>query len=440
MQYLNHLAAAFAATALASPSVWAAWPDRHGPTLDGHVAMADANRLPRKWTASKNVAWKAPLHGSGHSSPVVGGGKVWLTAATEDGKKQFVIGINEQTGDVLHDILLWTNDTVEPLGGAVGFNNYAAPSCTLDDGGVYVHFGSYGTAKLDAVTGEVLWQRRDFPCRHFRGPGSSPLLVDGVLVLTFDGIDQQYTVALDAATGKKLWRTDRSTHYDDLDDTGQPVREGDLRKAYCTPGTATVNGSKQVLSVGSRAMQSYDLQSGEELWTVRHGQYNAAVRPLWLPEKKLVILNTGSRQSRLMAIRLDGTTKGDVTDSHLVWSVDKGNPRFSIPIHHAGRLYQNSDNGVLVCLDVNTGDLLWKGRIRGDYRASPILVGDALYFISEEGRATIVATGDAFNEIAVNEVDEMGTTSCPAVSSGALFIRGKSHLFKISNASKPASE
>lgn len=417
-----------------TPSVEVAhaeWPDRHGPTLDGVVSSDDAVGLPVTWSETENVQWKTELHDLGHSTPVIANGLVWLTAASEDGTKQYVIAIDEQSGKVVHDRLLFENSEVESLGGAVGFNNYAAPSCVLSGDAAFVHFGSYGTARLNPNNAATVWERRDLPCRHFRGPGSSPVLVEGKLILTFDGIDQQYTAALDAETGETLWRTDRSTDYDDLDDAGQPLREGDLRKAYCTPGIARIDGQIQVLSVGSRAMQSYDLESGKELWTVRHEQYNAAMRPLWLPKENLVVINTGSRGARLMAIRMNEATRGDVTDSHVAWSRDKGNSRFAKPIYHAGRIYQTTDNGVLACIDAETGDQIWKGRMKGDYRGSPILAGEHLYFISEDGRATILKTGDEFEEVAVNEVEAMGTTACPAVSKGALFIRGKHHLFKI---------
>ncbi|MEZ6075844.1 MAG: PQQ-binding-like beta-propeller repeat protein [Pirellulaceae bacterium] len=145
----------------------AQWPDRHGPSLDGHVGAADAAALPTSWSETENLAWKAPLHDEGHSSPVIMDGKIWLTAAIADGTKQYVLCIDEATGKVLHDKLLFENDEVEELGGAVGFNNYAAPSPVVAKGAVYVHFGSYGTARLDPETADVVWQRRDLECRHF---------------------------------------------------------------------------------------------------------------------------------------------------------------------------------------------------------------------------------------------------------------------------------
>ena len=413
---------------LSSP---AQWPDRHGPMLNSQVPAEHARKLPTTWSETENIAWKTALHDEGHSSPVIGEGKIWLTAATKDGKKQFVIGIDEESGKILHDFVLFENDKVEGLGGAKGFNNYAAPSCVLGPGAVYVHFGSYGTARLDAETGQVVWQRRDLPCRHYRGPGSSPLLVDGKLILTFDGVDQQYSAALDTETGKTIWRTERSTDYGDIGKDGKPLREGDLRKAYCTPGIATIDGRKQLLSVGSRAMQSYDLNSGKELWQLRHKNYNAGIRPLWLPQEKLALINTGSRGAHLIAVRLGADTRGDITDSHVAWDRDKGNPRFAKPIYHRGMVYQITDTGVVAGIDAKSGEEVWKGRASGNYRSSPILVGEHLYFFSEEGRGTILKTGREFKEVAVNEVEAMGTTACPAVSKGAIFVRGRTHLFKI---------
>lgn len=422
---------ALLATCVTCVPTMAQWPDRHGPSLDGHVAEQDAQDLPIRWSETDNIAWKAPLHDEGHSSPVVLEGRVWLTAATTDGKKQFVICIDEATGEVLLDKLLFENAEVEPLGGATGFNNYAAPSCVLAAGAVYVHFGSYGTARLNAETAEVMWMRRDLKCRHFRGPGSSPVLHDDMLILTFDGIDQQYTVALDCETGKTRWRTDRTTDYDDLDENGLPKREGDLRKAYCTPGFAVVNERVQLLSVGSRAMQSYDVASGKELWTLRHSSYNAGIRPLWLPKEGLALINTGSRGAHLVAVKLDGSTQGDITESHVVWELEKGNPRFSMPIYHDGLVFQINDLGVVVCVDATNGKEMWKARAPGNYRSSPVIAGNRIYFFSEEGLATILEAGPEYSKVASNEVTELGTTACPAISDGAIFIRGKTHLYKI---------
>ena len=211
------------------------WPFRAGPTLNSHVAAEDAEGLPTEWDGATGarIRWKLPLKEFGHSTPVIGDGRIWLTAATEDGKQQFVYCVNQQSGQVIHHKLVFENSDPEPLNNVI--NTYASPSCAMDASGVYVHFGSYGTAKLDPVTAEVIWQRRDIHCRHFRGPGSSPIIFEDLLVLTFDGIDRQFLTALNTSTGETVWLTERSTDYGDLDENGKPKLDGDIRKAYSTP-------------------------------------------------------------------------------------------------------------------------------------------------------------------------------------------------------------
>ena len=167
------------------------WPQFRGPTGDG---MSDATGLPTTFSESENVRWKTPIHDKGWSSPVVWGDQVWLTTATEDGKQMYAICVDLNTGKVLHDIKLW--DIAEPQY-CHPYNSYASPTPAIEAGRVYVHFGAHGTAAIDTETGKVLWVRQDLPCNHFRGPGSSPIIVDDLLVLTFDGFDYNYLVALD---------------------------------------------------------------------------------------------------------------------------------------------------------------------------------------------------------------------------------------------------
>ena len=130
-------------------------------------------------------------------------------------------------------------------------------------------------------------------------------------------------------------------------------------------------------------------------------------------------------------MQVDGTTSGDVTESHVVWERAKGNPRFAKPLYRNGLIFQITDIGVASCIDAASGEELWKDRVPGDYRSSPILAGDHLYFFSEGGRGTVLQAGRTIDEVAVNEVPGMGTTACPAVSDGAIFVRGRNHLYKI---------
>lgn len=403
------------------------WPDKNGPTFDGRALPEAAEGLPTSWSeeTGENIAWKIKIEGAGHSTPVVGEGRVWVTSATVDGKQQFVYGVDAQTGEVLHHKLLFENPQPEPLGQDV--NTYASPSPVLEPGAVYVHFGAYGTARLDSRTGKVVWENRSLQVRHYRGPGSSPILFEDLLILTFDGIDRQYLAAVDKHTGELVWRTDRSTDFKDLGPDGKPRGNGDYRKAFSTPGLVEVAGRMQVVSVGARAAFGYDARTGEEIWTVEHEDYNAAARPVFY--KNLAILNTGSRGAALLAVRLDKTTRGNVSQTHIAWARRQGTPRLPSPALVGDRLYNLFDNGVLYCLNAATGEEIWHGRIGGNFTASPVVANDLLYCCDERGRTSVV-TADQFKVIARNTIEE-GQRATPAVAGGGLYLRTYSHLYKI---------
>lgn len=404
------------------------WPMRSGPTLNGHIAKQDAAGLPTAFdeASGEGIAWKVSVPGFGHSTPIIGHGKIWLTSATEDGTKQFIECFDEATGKTLHHKLLFENSDPEPLNNNI--NTYASPSCVLQDDAVYVHFGSYGTARLDPETAEIVWQRRDIKCRHFRGPGSSPIVFENLLILTFDGIDAQFLTALDCNTGKTVWRTERSTDYGDLDANGKPKRDGDLRKAYSTPSLVKVAGRTQVVSVGSRAAFAYDALTGEEIWGIRHDDFNAAAPAVYFQD--LAILNTGSRGANLMAVRLDNTTKGDVTDSHVVWDRPKGNSRLASPLLIDNRIYMITDTGVAACVNAENGEEVWKGRIGGTHVASPITANGNIYFASEEGEVTVIEAGDEFKVVARNTLKE-GQRASLSAANGRLYLRTFGHLYAI---------
>lgn len=424
-------AIAFASALAAQPATTPLfWPDKNGPTLDGIVPAKDAARLPLEWSAEtgKNIVWKTELPFDGHSSPVIGGDLVWFTAATVDGAKQYVYGIDRHSGKLLHDILIFENAAPEGLGNPL--NNYAAPSPVLEADALYVHFGTYGTARIDPATGKTVWQRRDINVRHFRGPGSSPLIHGDLLILTFDGIDQQFVTALDKKTGATVWKTSRTTDYGDLDAQGHPTRDGDMRKAYHTPIVFDLAGKPVLVSVGSRAAFGYDVATGKELWTIRHGGFNAAIRPLRLGDR--LILNTGSERAHTLGVRIDDKMTGDITESHVVWDREKRNASESSQIIVNGLLFQTTRGGVVTCTRAVTGEDLWEDRFAGQHLPSPIAAGDRLYFSNDRGETRVIRAADKFELIAENTLPDAMTAS-PAVAEGALFLRTKKHLFKIAS-------
>jgi outer membrane protein assembly factor BamB len=422
-------------TALAQPVVTPVfWPDKNGPTFDGHVPAAEAAKLPTEWdeASGKNIAWKAdlPADEDGHSTPVIGGDVLWFTSATTDGKKQFVNGFDRHTGKQLHHKLLFENPAPEELGNPL--NNYAAPSPVLEADALYIHFGTYGTARLDPATAEVVWQRRDIHVNHFRGPGSSPIIWKNLLILTFDGINAQFVTALDKATGKTVWTTPRTTDYQDLEPDGKPKRDGDMRKAYHTPSVFTIAGQEVLVSIGSRAAFGYDAATGKELWTVTHGGFNAAVRPLQM--EGMIFLNTGSERAHLVGVRTDDKMKGDITATHTAWDHEKRNSSESCGVLYEGIIFQTTRGGVITAVEAKTGKDVWEDRLQGQHLPSPILADGKLYFGNDRGEMNVLRAGSKFEVIATNKfaggADDKITAS-PAVADGALFIRTKTHLFKI---------
>src|SRR5579872_938069 len=153
------------------------WPNFLGPTNDNH---SDARDLPLTWSETENVVWKTPIHDSGWSSPVIWGDQIWLTTATDDGRKSYAICVDRNGGKIVHDLLLFENAEPE---NTRQYNSFASCTPAIEAGRVYIHFGSFGTACLDTRTAEVLWSRRDLPCRHFRGPASSPILFENLMIV-----------------------------------------------------------------------------------------------------------------------------------------------------------------------------------------------------------------------------------------------------------------
>jgi outer membrane protein assembly factor BamB len=391
------------------------WTEFRGPSGTGH---SDSTGLPREWSEGKNVAWKTAIHGRGWSSPVVLGTQVWLTTATADGKEMSVLALGRDDGKVLFDQKVFA--VAEPQD-TRQYNSYASPTPVLEEGRVYVHFGSYGTAALDTATGKVLWTRRDLPCNHWRGPGSSPILYKDLLIVHLDGYDVQYVVALDKKTGKTVWKADR-TH-----DFG--TNDGDQKKGFATPVVIEASGKAQLISPAAKAVVSLDPLTGRELWRVRYPQHSAAARPLFA--HGLVYVDTGYGKADILAIRPDG--RGDVTDTHVAWKSTRGVGAKPSPILVGDLVYAVSDSGgVVTCLDAKTGAEIWQQRVGGGgHSASPLYADGAIYFFAEDGSAVAMAPGRAYRELGRGALGEKGVMATPAIAGKAVFLRTESHLYRL---------
>jgi outer membrane protein assembly factor BamB len=394
------------------------WPQFRGPEGNG---VSDSHGLPLHWSETENIKWKTAIHDRGWSSPVVWGDQVWMTTATEKGNDLYAVCVDRETGKVLHDIRLFHMDNPPPI---AGLNSYASPTPVIEEGRVYANFGSYGTACLDTAAGKTIWSRRDIPCNHAAGPGSSPVLADKLLILPMDGFDEQYVIALDKKTGKTAWKTPRSTDYTGID--------AQFRNAYCTPLVIEAAGRRQVICTAAVETISYDPATGKELWKVcpKKNSYSNTSRPLFC--FGMVLVNTGAT-TQIWAVRPDG--HGDVTDSHVVWKLDKNVPFMPSPTIVGDLLYMVTDKGIVSCVEAKTGKPVWKHRLRGTFEASPIVADGRIYFSNDEGDVTVLAPGRQYKELAVNDLKK-GQMASPAVAGKALFLRTTTHLYRIEQSGK----
>ncbi len=419
-------------------TAWADWPEFRGPTGDGHVTADKGGQplgLPLTWSEKENVRWKTEIPHIGWSTPVIMNGQVWLTTATQEGHDFYALCIDAKSGKILHNKLLFHCDQPEPLGNYL--NCYAAPSPTIEPGRVYVHFGNYGTACLDTATGDVVWERTDLPCRHYRGPSSSLVLFENLLILTMDGADLQYVVALDKRTGETVWKTDRDVEWNDQDVTGKGEAEakrlldGDHRKAHSTPLIVNVDGSPLMLSCGAKALFAYDPRTGHERWRAYVDDFSVAPRPLY--QDGIAYVVTGITHPELWAIQANA--QGDLTESDSVlWRIKKGVPKTASPILVDGLIYMISDDGITHCIEIATGDPVWQKRIPGKFAASPIYADGRLYFCDQDGQTTILKPGREFETLATNTLDS-GCMASPVADGKALILRTKTHLYRVETSS-----
>jgi len=409
------------------------WPEFRGPRGDGTTLSTG---LPLDWAVDRHVTWKTPIHGKAWSSPVIWDKQIWLTTATEDGRTLSAICIDRDSGKILRDLPLFE---VEKPQFAHKFNSYGSPTPAIGKGRVYITFGSPGTACLDTTTGKVLWERRDFVCNHYRGAGSSPILWGNLLFLNFDGSDHQFLVALDKRTGKTVWRKERSVDYQDLGPDGKPASEGDWRKAFATCQVAPLNGHPTLLSQGAKAFYAFEPSTGEELWRIEERtSHSAGTRPI--AAHGLVYFPTGWSQGQTLAIQpgkkgesldVNATTATD-TELKVAWRSKRGTPKKPALTLVGDLLFGIEDGGLATCWEAKTGNVVWNERLGGNYSASPLAAEGRLYCFSEEGKTVVIAASREFKKLAENTLPD-GFMASPAVSGKALYLRTRTHLYRIAD-------
>ncbi len=379
------------------------WPQFRGATGQGH---AEGANLPLTWSETENIAWKVPIEGLGWSSPVIADGQLWLTTAVDDGKSLRAICLDPESGQSIHNVEVFQ---LEDPGAIHRKNSHASPTPLIEAGRVYVHFGAHGTACL-STEGKVVWKTQELKYAHRHGPAGSPVLYEDLLILSCDGTDVAFVVALDKHTGEIRWKT---------------PRDGPM--AYSTPLVIRAGGRDQLVSTGGDQVVSYEPLTGKEIWRSRYDGFSGVPRPVF--GHGLVFICSGYNTPQLFAIRPDGT--GDVTDTHVAWSIKaEGAPLNPSPLLLGDELYLVNDNGIATCLDALTGKRRWQNRLGGNYSASPLSADGRIYFLDENGKTTVISPGREFRVLATNHLDGR-TLASLAVWKQSLYLRTDTHLYRI---------
>jgi outer membrane protein assembly factor BamB len=427
-------------TALTSDSAVAealpSWNQWRGPAGQGHAPAAKG--LPLAWSESENVVWKTPVEGKGWSSPVLADGRLWLTTAVETPLSEAekaerlanvenssslqvsgpvslrAVCLDADTGKVLHDIELFRQSQPDPIH---SLNSYASPSPILDGGRLYCHFGTNGTACVDAASGEIVWSHTLQKIKHENGAGGTPVLFENRLIFDCDGSDQQYIVALDTATGAVAWKTERS---------GERNPEPQLKKAYGTPIVTEIGGRPVLLSTGADWLYAYDPEDGRELWKQAYGVLGFSIVPRPIVGHGMAYISTSFMQPELLAVKLPS---GDALPE-IAWRVKKSVPNIPSPVLVGDEIVMVSDKGVATCLDADSGEVRFSERLGGNFCSSPLYADGRIWVGNREGQTFILTPGKEFHVEATNQLDgEIMAT--PIAVGPALFLRTDKAVYRI---------
>lgn len=402
------------------------WPGWRGPRGDG---TSGERGVPTRWTAGRdgqpaeNILWKAPLPGTGHASPIVVGGKVFVVACDEASQERLLLCLDAADGKER-----WRRTVLRaPLEIKHKLNSFASSTPASDGRLVFVAFWETGDKKVPArnvsaerdasfgpmvvaaydMEGTERWLVRpgDFTSCH--GFCSCPVLHGDLVIVNGDHDGDGFLVALDRATGAVRWKVPRAHN----------------TRSYCTPIIRTFAGRTQLILAGSRHVAAYDPATGRELWRVE-GPTEQFVASL-VDDGRLVFLTAGYPDKIVAAI--DPTGSGDVTASHVRWKTPRNCGYVPAPIIAGGRLLLTSDDGVANCYDTASGERQWMARAGGHYSGSPVAAEGLVYFTDDVGVTKVVKPGPEFAVVAENDIGEECYSS-PAVSDGRIYFRGARHL------------
>ncbi|HKJ43083.1 MAG TPA: PQQ-binding-like beta-propeller repeat protein [Sunxiuqinia sp.] len=397
------------------------WTHFRGSQLDG---LSTTQKAPVNWSETENIAWKIKIDGMGWSSPVVYGNQVWLTSADRQGEWMSAYSINFETGKLLKEMQLFTPDSIRRIHAT---NSYATPTPCIEEGFVYVHYGTYGTTCINTKNFQVVWSRTDLHCDHVQGAASSPILYNDLLIIHLEGIDVQDIYALDKHTGEIVWHV--GCPDEEVYEQAAPIS----RKSYQTPLVVNIDGKDQLISNRALFAVSYDPNTGTENWRIFYGEDSSVSMPLYY--NGLVLVNSGWVVSQgapyfAQLFAVDPTGHGDVTRSKIIWQTDKNVPQTSTPVIVDSLMFMVDERGTMTCLNPGNGYVYWKEKLKGHFNVSPVYAAGNIYFTNTNGETTVIKATATFSKVAENKLD--GTfKATPAILCNAILQRSDHYLYKI---------
>ncbi len=393
------------------------WPQFRGP---GAAGISGAGQVPLAWSAEKNIAWKQPVPGVGLSSPVVSEGRLFVTSALRDENGSpgvFLFSFRTDTGQLEWRTQLFPTGELPPREGHE--RNVAANATIIAEGGLlYAYVGHHGAICLER-DGRIRWRTNRLRFDPVPPNGTSPIIAGDLFIYVADCATAAFVMALDKHTGAVRWKVPR-------------VVPGKMKFTFGAPLAIEGGGRRQIIVVGASAVTSLDPADGREIWRVRMARDSAGPQPVFA--HGLLFVSAGYLRTDLFAIRPDGT--GDVTATHVDWRVSKGAPLTPGLIAVGDELFAVNDAGLATCWEAKTGRVIWQERLPGNYSAAPVAADGRIYFVNEEGLATVVQAAREFALLASNPLGAM-TLASPAVSDGAIFFRTAGHVWRIGAGVRP---
>ncbi len=382
------------------------WPCWRGPRGDGSSLEA---KVPTKWSGTENVAWKTPIPGEGHSSPVIWENRLFLTTALAESQERMLLEIEVGTGKIL-----WQQVVLKAALEAKNKENSYASSTPVTDGErVYVTFldGKEVVVAAYDSSGKQLWLVRPGGFYSQWGFCHTPVLLEDRVIVVCDSKGENFIVAVSCTDGRTLWKVQRE----------QPTQ------SYSPPIIGRMGGRLQMVVAGNKAITSYDPKDGEQIWVVDGPSDDSVATPVFNEKAGLVLSCTSWPKRVLTAIKPDG--EGNVTSTKVIWSTPTGAPYVPSPISVGECFFTSSFSKEIYCYEAATGKVLWH-EPAGLHHASPVSANGLVYFLNDDGVAHVVKAGGKYELVSRNELGEK-TYASPAISQGRIFLRGFQNLYCI---------